>query len=163
MKNIFTSVCLALIVMLAIAGNVQGKLSEEDVEIMRLRARSEGWTFEIGENSATKYSLEQLCGHIEPNDLSIGKSSAFIIEQTEDLPTSFDWREIAGYPSVRDQGGCGACWAFATIGVLEFDILIQDGVERNLSEQWLLSCNSNNYGCWAVAPTHGLTQRNNST
>jgi len=148
MKNIFTSVCLALIVMLAIAGNVQSKLSEEDVEIMRLRARSEGWTFEIGENSATKYSLEQLCGHIEPNDLSISKTSAYIIEQTEDLPESFDWREIAGYPSVRDQGGCGACWAFATIGVLEFDILIQDGVERDLSEQWLVSCNSNNYGCW---------------
>jgi C1A family cysteine protease len=34
----------------------------------------------------------------------------------DDLPTHFDWREEAEHcvHDIRDQGGCGSCWAFAT-------------------------------------------------
>lgn len=148
MKNALGLEHIALLIVLVTASNLQGQLSQENIEEMRARGKDKGWTFQIGENPATKYSLDQLCGHIEPNDLPTRGISELIFEQTDSLPASFDWREIAGSPPVRSQGGCGSCWAFATIGVLEFDILIQDGVERDLSEQWLVSCNSNNFGCW---------------
>ncbi len=148
MKNTLSSRFIALLITLVITSNLQGQLNQEDIEEMRERGKEEGWTFEIGENPATKYSLEQLCGHIEPNDLPTRKTPELVFELTQDFPASFDWREIAGSPPVRNQGGCGACWAFATIGVLEYNILIHDGVERDLSEQWLLSCNSNNFSCW---------------
>jgi C1A family cysteine protease len=36
------------------------------------------------------------------------------------LPTSYDLRTVPGkLPPVRNQGGCGSCWAFATYGSLE--------------------------------------------
>ncbi|HEB60694.1 MAG TPA: hypothetical protein ENJ06_02615 [Phycisphaeraceae bacterium] len=67
--------------------------------------------------------------------------------QTRDLPAAFDWRDQATLPPVRNQGSCGSCWAFATVGPLECNIAIKDGVITNLSEQWLVSCNSDGYGC----------------
>lgn len=64
-----------------------------------------------------------------------------------DLPSYFDWRDQGGLPSVKNQGGCGSCWAFATVGPLECNIMLKDGVEVDLSEQWLVSCNRDGWGC----------------
>ena len=44
-------------------------------------------------------------------------------DQTPDvgsLPAHYDWRDLGKTPPVRDQRGCGSCWAFATVGALEF-------------------------------------------
>lgn len=64
-----------------------------------------------------------------------------------DFPEVFDWREMDGVTSVKDQAQCGSCWAFAAIGVLEAQLLIQTGVEYNLSEQQLVDCDPASYGC----------------
>jgi len=63
------------------------------------------------------------------------------------LPTHFNWCEQGKCTPVKNQGACGSCWAFATTGVLESAIKIHDGIERDLSEQYLLSCNTDGYGC----------------
>ena len=63
------------------------------------------------------------------------------------LPAAFDWRAQGGVTSVKNQGSCGSCWAFGTVGPLEANIKIKDGVEKNLSEQYLLSCNTDDWGC----------------
>jgi hypothetical protein len=63
------------------------------------------------------------------------------------LPAAFDWRDQGGVTSVKNQGSCGSCWAFGTVGSFEANIKIKDGVERNLSEQYLVSCNTDGWGC----------------
>ncbi|MBI5894824.1 MAG: hypothetical protein HZB24_02010, partial [Desulfobacterales bacterium] len=64
------------------------------------------------------------------------------------LPTSFNWcTQNGGCPPVRDQGQCGGCWAFATQGPLECLIKAKDKVTVDLSEQYLLSCNDEDWGC----------------
>ncbi|MBN1295971.1 hypothetical protein JXA80_04265, partial [bacterium] len=59
----------------------------------------------------------------------------------------FDWRDQNGVTGVRDQGNCGSCWAFATVAMVESAVKIYDGLDRDLSEQQLLSCNSYGYDC----------------
>ena len=48
---------------------------------------------------------------------------------------------------VKNQSSCGSCWAFAMQGTVEAAIKIRDGVDRDTSEQYLISCNSNGYSC----------------
>jgi len=58
----------------------------------------------------------------------------------ESLPERFNW---GGYVTgVRHQGGCGSCWAFAAVGVLESRVMIDLGIpgwDNDLSEQYLVS------------------------
>jgi len=63
------------------------------------------------------------------------------------VPSAYDWCSLGGCTAVRDQGNCGSCWAFGTVGPVESNILIKDAAARDLSEQWLVSCNTDGYGC----------------
>ena len=86
-------------------------------------------------------------GLIWPDDWEkMGRWVSFSADRGS-LPGRFDWRDYVVLPPVRDQGGCGACWAFSTLGALECIIKIKDGVDVDLSEQWLVSCNQEGWGC----------------
>ncbi|HSJ58613.1 MAG TPA: C1 family peptidase [Anaerolineae bacterium] len=63
------------------------------------------------------------------------------------VPAAYNWCDLGGCTPVRDQGSCGSCWAFGTVGALESAILIQDGASKDLSEQYLVSCNTDGWGC----------------
>ncbi len=49
--------------------------------------------------------------------------------------------------AVKNQGSCGSCWAFGTEGVVEAAINKADGVDRDTSEQYLVSCYASANGC----------------
>ena len=70
-------------------------------------------------------------------------------------PAKLDWRTMDGTTAVKAQGSCGSCWAFSTVGALECNILIRDGVEVDLSEQWLVSCNQSGWSCGGGGFAHG--------
>jgi len=63
------------------------------------------------------------------------------------LPTSFNWCDEGGCTSIKSQGNCGSCWAFASAFPFECNLLVQDGNNANLSEQYLVSCNEDGMGC----------------
>ncbi|GCB69564.1 hypothetical protein scyTo_0005500 [Scyliorhinus torazame] len=68
------------------------------------------------------------------------------------LPESWDWRNVAGvnYVSpVRNQGGCGSCYAFSSMGMLEARIRIQTNSTQTpiLSTQQIVSCSHYSQGC----------------
>ena len=149
---LYVAVLASLILALSAAGSAAGRgdLSDApctvDIEALRSQAQEEGWTFTVGENPATRYTLDQLCGLKEPENWR--ENAKFVkITPSLSLPSRFDWRDTGGCTPIKDQGPCGSCWAFATVGPLECNILIKDGVEVDLSEQWLVSCNTNGWGC----------------
>ncbi|MDY6868691.1 MAG: C1 family peptidase, partial [Chloroflexota bacterium] len=61
------------------------------------------------------------------------------------LPAHFDWRDIDGHDwmtPVKNQGGCGSCWAFSAVGALEpYYNFINNNPDLNLdlSEENLVS------------------------
>ncbi|MBE9523086.1 MAG: hypothetical protein IME95_07845, partial [Proteobacteria bacterium] len=65
------------------------------------------------------------------------------------LSEPFDWRDAGVVvTSIKDQGYCGSCWAFAATGAMESTLLINDVlVGSDLSEQFVVSCNTRNDGC----------------
>ena len=139
-------VVIILAVIIISASPAFSQLTKMDIVDMQDRAAEKGWTFTVNENPATSYSLDQLCGLKVPDNLQVeGKYD--LSPPDRDLPERFDWRDSSGCTPVRNQAGCGSCWAFGTIGPLECNILIKDGIEVDLSEQWLVSCNSDGWGC----------------
>jgi len=62
-------------------------------------------------------------------------------------PAAFDWRSKSVITVPSDQGQCGSCWSFATAAVLEGVYKIKYGYLYKFSEQQLVDCNTQNYGC----------------
>ena len=50
------------------------------------------------------------------------------------IPESVDWTAAGMVTPVKNQGGCGSCWAFSTQAMLESMNLMQKGTTINLSE-----------------------------
>ncbi|EER02229.1 cysteine protease, putative, partial [Perkinsus marinus ATCC 50983] len=61
------------------------------------------------------------------------------------LPSSVDWRDKNVLTPVKNQGGCGSCWAFCVTGALEAKHAIATGELLSFSEQQLVDC-SRSYG-----------------
>ena len=72
---------------------------------------------------------------------------------TEALPSSWDWSDIDGISyvtnKVREQAGCGSCYAITTVGMLEsrLRLLTNNKFKKHLSEQYLISCCFYTEGC----------------
>eukprot|EP00656_Telonema_subtile_P021947 TRINITY_DN2298_c0_g1_i3.p1 TRINITY_DN2298_c0_g1~~TRINITY_DN2298_c0_g1_i3.p1 ORF type:complete len:369 (-),score=62.45 TRINITY_DN2298_c0_g1_i3:72-1178(-) len=66
---------------------------------------------------------------------------------TADLADSMDWRSKNVITPVKNQGGCGSCWTFASTETLESHWAIKTGHLEELSEQFILDCTPNPHQC----------------
>ncbi|MEE4258043.1 MAG: C1 family peptidase [Bacteroidales bacterium] len=57
-------------------------------------------------------------------------------------PVAYDLRSIGGVTSVKDQGGCGSCWTFATMASVESFWLLSGKGTFDLSEDNLNTCHT---------------------
>jgi hypothetical protein len=150
-KRFFCLFSAVLLVVLAVGFSLPAAQQEKlrtEIDGMQAEIAVNGYTFTVGVNPAMQYDLEQLCrfGHesVLPTDyLYLEETVDTPIAKTESLPSAY-----IGYCGiVKNQGACGSAWAIAAVGILESAIEKKDGIQVDLSEQQLVSCNPWGWGC----------------
>ena len=110
-----------------------------------------GNTYQLAINEFADYTPEEfkrLLGFKAP-----ARRLRQAVEVTDEPVTAthseIDWRAKGGVNAVKNQGSCGSCWAFSTIGALEGAFFAETGKLLNLSEQQLVDCSkeNENAGC----------------
>lgn len=81
----------------------------------------------------------------------------FVVRPVSELPASVDWREKGVVSTVKDQGHCGSCWAFASTAVLESHVALSTGLLFELSVQQIAMCAPNPDQCGGVGGCGGST------
>jgi len=75
------------------------------------------------------------------------------------IPSQFEWNSLGVVTPVKNQGSCGSCWSFSTIGSLEaFWNILNKGRNTLFSEQQLVDCAGafNNFGCSGGLPSQAF-------
>lgn len=118
------------------------------VEALQQEIKANRHSFVVGYSSALDHPIDKLCTLKEPKDwLQNAPVDRLMAGALMATPSSFDWRTQGGTTPIKNQASCGGCWAFGTVGPLESQIKLQCGVTADLSEQYLISCNTDNWGC----------------
>ncbi len=133
---------------------------------LRQEIKARKLTFEVGYTTALDESLDKLAGTQAPADLpdqarrqnEVGAKLLHLDLEARDqylkvnrrLPEllltcsanlpAFDWRNLGKVTPVRNQDGCGSCWAFAAEGAYEGSHAIRNNTLEDTSEQDPLSC-----------------------
>ena len=132
--------------------HAQSEQISETVKEIQQAINEKGVNWIAGETSISKLPLEErrsrLGGlyfeYIKPENKP-GVKGEEIYGQSS-LPAQLDWRNYNGgnwVTSIKDQGNCGSCWAFAPIASLESRMMIwtlDPGINPDYSEQFLVSC-----------------------
>ena len=93
-----------------------------------------------------------------PQNCSATRSSPLTADGNDDAPDSWNWQNHGGVSPVKDQGNCGSCWTFSTVGCLESAHLIKYGTLATYAEQQLVDCagDFDNNGCNGGLPSHAF-------
>ena len=137
------------------------------VDLLRAELQRQGKTWQVGLNPAMEHSLDQLCGLKpelrQPDYQAHAEGGRLNFETMDYEAVRFPAKYAGWFSSVKNQGQCGSCWAFSTIGNLEGAALKKHGAPQGrvaadgsiipsgditiLSEQQVLSCNPFGYDC----------------
>ncbi|XP_053552006.1 cathepsin K-like [Bombina bombina] len=74
-------------------------------------------------------------------------NNTFVPDRTARIPEYIDYRKKGYVTPVQNQGYCGSCWAFSSVGALEGQLMKKTGSIVSLSPQNLVDCDTDNYGC----------------
>jgi C1A family cysteine protease len=82
-----------------------------------------------------------------PPPVDLSHIRAGLASRTLTLPSRFDWREAGMVTSVKHQGYCGSCYAFASIGCFEARLLVGGEGSYDLSENNVKECEWHGASC----------------
>ena len=128
------------------------------LERVRLARR---WSFRVGYTRAMDRPLSRLAGTRVPRGWRVRavRQNAFAREALRldfeamrkaklrpirlgcsPRARSFNWAMRGKVTAVKNQGGCGSCWAFGAMGAYESSYRIRNNISLDASEQHVVSC-----------------------
>lgn len=136
------------ILLISIVGNCESYSSALKYEL-DTRAISEKWTFEYSDENVGKFKT----GLVSKTKMK-GVTYDTMKDVTEELPKKYDLRDKK-IGDIRNQGNCGSCWAFSLTSVVNdlYMLYLPTEYKGQLSEQYLVSCASDMYGCGGGMPS----------
>jgi cathepsin H len=126
-------------------------------EINQINSENRGW--EAGINEWSDLTWEEFKGRFlqAPQKCSAtGKGNHVMSGKAAD--PAVDWRTKGVVTPVKNQGSCGSCWAFSTIGAVESVWAIKTGKLLTFAEQQLVDCAGGfkNMGCRGGLPSQAF-------
>jgi len=138
------------------AGEQTREAAERELRAVQEKIDSENldWTAELNEillNYTPEERTEYFLGLELPDNWQetweANFTGEYMVKDSRDLPERFNWEDSGLITPPKSQGGCGSCWIFCAVGGLEAVYKIKHRIEYDLSEQYVLSCLSQGWGC----------------
>lgn len=124
------------------------KIFEENYRYI-LSENEKKQSFKLGVNEFTDLSFEEFKNiYLNKNISNGGLTANANLRLSGRFTKTFSHRTAGHVSPVKNQGGCGSCWAFSTTGALEHLSLVSGG-NQTYSEQELVDCSRRygNHGC----------------
>ncbi|KAJ8931012.1 hypothetical protein NQ314_016133 [Rhamnusium bicolor] len=170
MRRLFAAVVFATALIVVLC---QSDIISEDF-IRTINARATTWTARRNFENYTNEQLKSLAGL-----KGISRDPNFTLPIVDHdfkslaIPDSFDarvtWPKCKSIATIRDQGHCGSCWAFAAVEVMTDRLCISSGGKKQFtfSPEELVSCCSHcGNGCkggYLYEPFKPYTAKNGKT
>ncbi|KAJ8984232.1 hypothetical protein NQ317_007464 [Molorchus minor] len=106
-------------------------------------------TYEMGINRFADWAKEEFLAFLTPFNTNKVEKNYTIFGSFKELQVAdaIDWRKKGAVTKVKDQGQCGSCWAFSTVGSVEGQNYLKSGNLISLSPQQLVDCDASDGGC----------------
>merc|ERR1711894_297839 len=118
----------------------------KDVQIAAVN--NQNLSYKLGHNqfsASTKEEMKQLLGFKKNSKWNVPHVGTHVA--SGEVAASIDWTTKGVVNPVKNQGQCGSCWAFSTVGAIESRSAIATGSLPNLAEQQFVDCDKVDSGC----------------
>jgi Pyruvate/2-oxoacid:ferredoxin oxidoreductase delta subunit len=118
--------------------------AERDAIINKINAEEQNFT--VGHNFMSSWSQFEYRRLLGDKSLSYPQKGEYTILPDTDA-VAVDWRTAGAVNPVKNQLHCGSCWAFSATAAIESAHFIKNGELLSLSEQQVVSCDTDCAGC----------------